>query len=96
MALLGTITKQSREVGDSDISYTNYLAQRPALVDIQSHVTEVSPAGLTISSNLYDNNKVKIIFSNGTNGVTYKVTVLATTSEGLVLEDEIHIAIKDI
>lgn len=95
MALLGLINKQSREVVDTDILYTTYLSTRPT-VTIDSFTSEVAPSGLIINPQLFTGDRIKITFSSGIDGVMYKVTILATTSEGMVLEDELHVSIKNI
>lgn len=95
MALLGVVTKQSREVVDTDILYTTYLSTRSA-VTIISFTSESTPAGLTIDPQLFTGDRIKVTISGGTNGILYKVTVLATTSEGMILEDEFHVSIKNI
>lgn len=96
MAILGNFTKQVREVLDFDISYSAVLANRPT-ESIVSVVTEVAPAGLVIDSSLvYDGNKVKVVVSSGSDAVLYVVTVLATSSEGLVYEDEVQILVENI
>jgi len=95
MALLGTITKQPREVIDFDVDYTTALANRPSI--LQSATSEVTPAGLTLTSTaVYTNaNKVKVIVSGGTSGTTYKVTVLTTTNDGLTYEDEANVIVEE-
>lgn len=95
MALLSSFTKQPREILDFDIDYTTVLSGRSDT--IASKVVEVSPAGLTIvSSTLSGGNKIKVVVSLGTTAVTYKVTVLATTTAGLVYEDEVNVLVEEV
>ncbi len=93
MALLGTETKQPREVLDFDIDYTAALAGRSDT--IASQTTEVTPAGLTVS-NSRSGNIVKVRCSAGTDLVSYKVTILATTTAGLVFEDEFMLDVEEV
>lgn len=94
MALLGSFTKQPREVLDFDINYAIVLQGRS---DTITGVTvEVSPAGLTLSSAVVTGSVAKVKVSTGTTATTYKVTALATSSAGLVYEDEINILVEDV
>lgn len=95
MAILGSFTKQPREVLDCDIDYATVLAGRNDI--LLSHSVEVFPSGeLTIVSSTIYNNKLKIIVSGGTDKKLYKLTVLMTTSANLVYEDEINVIIKEV
>ena len=94
MAILGTVNKQSREVLDFDIDYTTVLAGRSDT--IASQTSEVSPSGLVLDSTTRSGNVVKVTFSAGTNAILYKVTVLATTTAGLVYEDEVNVLVGDV
>ena len=94
MALLSAFTKQPREILDFDIDYTTVLAGRSDT--ISSKVVEVDPIGLTIVSSTLNSNKVKVIVSLGITGSVYKVTVLATTTAGLVYEDEVNVLVEEV
>lgn len=95
MALLGSMVKQPREVLDFDVDYTAPLTARSDTV--VDKLVEASPAGLTIeSSTISGGNKIKVVVSGGTDPTTYKVTVLATTSAGLVFEDEVNIVVEEV
>jgi hypothetical protein len=94
MALLGTVTKQSREVLDFDIDYSTVLAGRSD--SIVSQTAEVTPSGLTVDSITRLGSVVKVTYSGGINSNLYKITVLATSSVGLVYEDEVNILISDV
>lgn len=94
MALLGSFTKQPREVLDFDISYATVLAGR---ADTITGVTlEVTPAGLTLSAAVVTGAVMKAKASAGTAAVSYKVTALATSSAGLVYEDEITVLVEEV
>jgi hypothetical protein len=94
MAILGTINKQSREVLDFDIDYATVLVGRTDTISTAS--SEVSPTGLTLVSTSLAANKVKVVFSAGTNSTLYKVTVLATSTANLIYEDEVSVLIGDV
>ena len=94
MAVLGIINKQPREKIDFDISYATVLAGRSDT--IASTTVEVTPAGLTVpASAVLTGNVAKVVISAGTNAVTYTVTVLATTTAGLIYEDELHLIVEE-
>jgi len=94
MAILGSFTKQSREVLDVDIDYATVLAGRTDTITAQS--AEVSPAGLTVVSLTRNGSKVKAVVSAGSNNTMYKLTVLATSSAALIYEDEVNITVEDV
>lgn len=91
MAILGTINKQSREILDFDIDYATVLLGRSDT--ISTATSEVSPAGLTLVSTSLNNNLAKVTVSAGTDAILYKVTVLATSTAGLIYEDEVNVLI---
>lgn len=94
MALLSSFTKQPREILDFDISYATVLAGRSD--SIASKTVEVSPVGLTIVSSTLTGNVIKVVVSSGTDSTIYKVTVLATTTAGLVYEDEVNVLVEEV
>ena len=94
MAILGTFNKQPREVLDFDIDYAPVLLGRTDT--ISSQTSEVAPAGLTIVSTSRNGNKIKVVVSGGTTSVLYKVTVLATSTAGLIYEDEVNILVGEV
>ncbi len=94
MALLGSFTKQPREVLDFDIDYSTVLAGRSDT--ITGVVLEVAPSGLTLTTPTITGNISKAKVSSGTASVMYKVTALATSSAGLVYEDEINVLVEEV
>lgn len=94
MALLSSFTKQPREILDFDIDYSTVLAGRTDT--ISSKTVEVSPSGLTIVSSTLTGNIIKVVVSSGTDSMIYKVTVLATTTAGLVYEDEVNVLVEEV
>lgn len=94
MALLGSFTKQPREVLDCDFDYAAVLAGRSDT--IIGKTAEVSPSGaLSVNAGTIFGNKIKYVVTGGANGVTYKMTVLATSTAGLIYEDEINILVEE-
>jgi hypothetical protein len=95
MAILGTVTKQPREILDFDLDYTAVLAGRTST--LTTATSEVAPAGLTLdATTVYAvDKKVKIKISGGTDAVTYKVTVLTNTNDGLKYEDEVSVIVEE-
>lgn len=94
MALLGSFTKQPREVLDCDVDYATVLAGRTDT--ISNKTVEVTPSGLTIVSSTIYGNKIKVVVSGGTNAVNYKLSVLATSSANLIYEDEINVLVEEV
>lgn len=94
MALLGTIPKQPREIIDFDISYASFLVGRTD--SLASIVTEVTGVGLGVLYSAISGTSVKVVLTGGTDGQSYKVTVITTTTAGLVLEDEVTVLVEEI
>lgn len=94
MALLSAFTKQPREILDFDIDYSTVLFGRTDT--ITNKTVEVSPVGLTIVSSTITGNIIKVVVSSGTTGTLYKVTTLATSSAGLVYEDEVNVLVEEV
>lgn len=91
---LGIFAKQPSEVLDYDIDYGEWLTAND---NVQSAQVTVEPAtGLVIDSVFIADPRVKIICSSGTNGTSYKLTVIMTTADGRVKEDEFTLKIKNI
>lgn len=91
--MLGTYTKQPVEVLDYDVDYADWLESGDYVV---SATAVPSPAGLTIGMITVLSPRVKVWASGGVDGVTYKVTVTATTHDGRVKQDEFRIRVKDL
>jgi hypothetical protein len=94
MAVLGAITKQPNEILDFDIDYTTVLTGRTD--SLATATSAVTPAGgVTTTSTTVSGNKVKVVISSGTTGVSYKVTVTTNTSAGLRYEDEVNVVVEE-
>lgn len=92
--ILGNFTKQPVDVVDYDIDYSEWLSEGDTL---ESASVTVAPAtNLVIDSVFVNDPRIKIWVSGGTNGVTYKATVTATTADGRVKQDEFRVKVKDI
>lgn len=92
--ILATHTQTTQERKRYAIDYSGFLE---ATEVIQS-VTVNPDAGLTITGEAIVNDDKGFVFfvSGGTNGTTYKVEVLMTTSDGQISEDVVKFKIKDI
>lgn len=94
MGLLGNFNKQAVEVIDFDIDYSEWLTDGD---NVQSATVVVTPTGgLHVDSVFYNDPRIKIWLSAGTNGVTYKLEVTTTTADGRVKQDEFKVKVKDI
>ena len=91
--ILGRFTKQSDEVLDYDVSYEDWFADR---ADTPASFTVVAETGITVDSSARTGNVVRVVLSGGTHGTAYKVTVLLTTSDGIVKEADFVVKVKDV
>lgn len=92
MAILNTYIKQPSEVLDYDIEYVDFLSDGDSLF---SGTASASPAGLTVHAPLVVGTKLKVWVEGGTAGITYKVTILATTTLSRTKEDELVFRVKE-
>lgn len=94
MAILGSITKQPREKIDFDLLYAGVLTGRSD--SLASVSTEVAPSGqLTVDFAQISGTNIKVKVSLGDTGVSYKVTVIATTTNGYIYEDEVTVFVEE-
>lgn len=89
--ILGTMTKQSADVLDYDIDYSQWL---PSGDHVQNALA-TAPTGITIDSTFVNDPFVKIWLAGGTSGTSYKITVTVTTQDGRVKQDEFNVRVKD-
>ena len=86
-----TYTQQPSEVLDYDIDLTDWLATG----DTVSGSTVTAETGLTVTIANEDTSTPKVWCSGGTDGTTYKVTVLITTSGGRTKEVDFKIKVRE-
>ena len=90
---LGNFIKQPSESTDYDLDYTEWLASGDT---VESADVVVLPDDDTLMVQRFvTESRIKVWISGGTNGVTYKLTVTATTADGRVKQDEFKVKIKD-
>lgn len=92
-ALLGRFVKQSSEVLDYDVDYTDWFSNRQ---DSAASFEVTAQAGITVEATSRSGNVVKTVLGGGTDGESYKLTVLLTTTAGLVKEADFIVRIKDV
>lgn len=90
-SILGKFSKQPDEILDYDVDYSDWFSNRDdtavsAVVTVTAGVTKVSDALV--------GNVVRVVLSGGTNGSEYQVTVLLTTSTGVVKEADFKVKVK--
>lgn len=90
---LGSYDKQPAEVLDYDVDYSEWLTRGD---NVEATEVEVVPPGLTVESTFINDPRVKIWLSGGQHGVTYKLTVTTTTTDGRKKQDEFKIRVKDV
>jgi len=99
---LGRFPKQPAEVLDYDIDFSEFLADGDTLTSVGDPPVPspldvvVSPSGLTLGPTVVVGNKIiKQWLSGGADGVTYKITVTATSNAGRVKQVEFYVRVKD-
>lgn len=92
-SILGRFSKQTAEILDYDVDYTDWFVDRG---DTPSTHTTTADAGITVVSSVRTGKVIKVILSGGMNGETYKTTLRLTTSSGVVKEADFTVKIKDV
>lgn len=96
MSLIGTITKQPREILPVDISYADVIGSRTATSIVQSVTV---PSGMTMASEQVSGQVLQVYVSGGTDGVIYRWTVLTDITIGgrvTRVEDEFDVAVVEV
>jgi hypothetical protein len=93
-SVLGKFTKQSAEVLDYDVDFTDWFEGR--VTDSPDSFVVTADAGITITGSTRTGYIVKVILSGGVSGQKYKITVRMTTTNLLVKEADFVVAVKDI
>lgn len=91
MPILSTVKQQPADRRDYDIDFSQFF---PADDTIVAAAVSVTPTGPLVTR-AFQGNTVKVWFSEGTDGTTYKVTVLATTNDGRIKEVELKVKVKE-
>lgn len=95
MAVIGSITKQPREILPIDLDYSKVIGTR--IVDSITPTIEV-PAGMTLSSSQVSGNVLQLYVASGTTGTAYTWTVLTDIVIGgrtSRLEDEFTVLVEE-
>lgn len=96
MAILGTFTQQPNEVLDYDIDFVDWMPAGDVITSAELTVEPSMPTPPSYAINPAGT-KVKVwVYAGGTNGLVYKFTVRATTSDSRVKEAEIRVRIKEV
>jgi hypothetical protein len=94
MALLGSFKKQPREILPVDISYSAVIGSR-TITSITPTIE--TPSGMTLVSSNLTGHVVQLYLSGGTDGVTYRWTLLTDIVIGGAttrVEDEFDVTIE--
>jgi len=89
--IIGSITQQPNDRMDYDIDFSEWMPAGDVVLEAS---VSVLPTGLTAAYAI-QNPIVKVWLYGGTAGVTYKVTVLATTNDSRKKEVELKVKVKD-
>lgn len=92
-SILGRFYKQPNEKLDYTVDYSDWFANRS---DTAASHSVIVPTGITKESDSRAGNLVRVVLSGGTNGEKYKITVLMTTSAGLIKEADFVVFVKEI
>lgn len=90
-SILGKFSKQPDEILDYDVDYSDWFSSR---ADTPASHSVVAEAGITKVSDALTGSTVRVVLSGGTSGESYKITVLLTTSDGIVKEADFVVKVK--
>lgn len=91
---LGVFTKQPREKRSYSVTYEDAMDAGDNV--ISAEVLSIVPAGLVVSQPIIVNPRVKFFASEGTDSISYTVTLLVKTEDGQEFEDEVVFKVKEI
>ena len=91
--MLGIVTKQPADVLDYDIDFADWITDGDV---ISSGTVTIEPPGELVSNTqqIYSPT-VKIWLQGGVDGSQYKVTLLASTTQGRVKEVEFKVRVRE-
>lgn len=92
---LGSFIKQPRERESYTINYAQDLTSGDNLLRAASQIEPDAPAGLQIDQLDVFDPRVRFWVVGGEVGISYKITITTTTTDGRILEDEVMIKIKE-
>lgn len=84
--------QQPSERLDYDVHFNSYISAGDSVVS--ATVVSDAPSVLITTCTVADRERVKVMVSGGVDGGTYKVTVLATTTLGLIKEVDFRLKVK--
>lgn len=91
--LLGRYVKQSAEILDYDVDFSEWMEGR---TDTPASQVVVADPGITVVGSSRTGNVVKVVLGGGADGDSYKITVRLTTNLGLVREADFQVTVKDV
>ncbi len=91
---LGSFPKQPSERLSCSVTYTDALDSGDSISIVSSCIAE--PAGLTVTSVLVSDDRVRLWVSDGLDGTSYKITVTTATHGGEIFEDELTCKVKSV
>lgn len=92
--ILGTYRKQPADERDVDIDCVEWLAEMGG-DSLFSAAATVDGSGLIVDTPIVLTDTVKVWVRGGTDGSTYKVTVVIETTGGRIKEVEFKVRVKD-
>lgn len=96
--LIGRFKIQPREVHRINVGYSKWLADGETLSLISTEVSPTTETPFEIASVVMDvdSKGIAMLLGGGEDGEIYKITVLATTTQGQVKEDEIEFHVQEL
>lgn len=90
--ILGKFSQQPRERIPYSISYEEALSIGD---EVEAATGSISPADGVLSAVFFTGGKARFYVSGLTDGITYSVSIIASTRGGSIFEDEVHIKAKE-
>ena len=92
---MDTFSKQPAEILDYDFDFSDFLTGSGDTLASSVVTADVGVTVMSKTDNTTDGT-VKVFLSSGTDGTTYKVTCLITTSAGRKKEAEFKLKVKEL
>lgn len=97
MSIIGNYTKQAGEIESYSVDYSQDLDDGDSITGATATIDQDQKLTLVYCTfiSVPGDQRARVMLSQGTDGVKYKVTVTATTQQGRKFEDEFYVKIRE-
>ena len=92
-----SFNKQPSEKFKIEIDFSNLITSPETIssIDVKAYLFSTDVTSTVIDTSSYTGTSIYVTVKSGTDGLTYKITVKATTSTGNIFEYDVNMIVKD-